>query len=262
MPKKKTVVKTTKQKLSPAERSQVAKDRWAKIRAAKVAQDKPDPVKEWVDEAVRDGLLNAKPDTPAPPIAEQEKKYNTLMETVPQIINAMLEADAKVPNQPPVAPPIEAPAPQLAPVKPPKQKRYTGPKEFSVALKAAENRLAKAITERAAAAGQLAALNAEIPSLLGIINALKGSQNAVTTVASLPMPYDFSAPYQPPVPLQAPVDPMDAIRAAMAQPPVSRAMGNAVQFGPDVVGSVESEEDDPDRFIVGPAAGEKGWIGG
>lgn len=266
------VAKAKKVKLSPAERSQIAKARWAKIKAAK-AVDKV--LTEYSVPAVIEGMkapgapdyivtnvsATFDEDTPAPPIVEQEKAA-ALMETVPVLINAMLEADAAVADLSPVAPPVPAPAPQLAPVRAPKQKRYTGPKEFSVALKAAEQRLAKAIVERAQAAGSLAALNAEIPSLLQIIQALKGSSNVS------PVPYDVSGSYsnagmfQAPSPpqFQTPLDPMDAIRAAMAAPPVSRAKGNAVELSPDVVGDLEGpdEDDDPDRYITGPLAGG-GW---
>ena len=249
--------KAKKQKLSPAERSQIARDRWAKIRKAKAAQDnKPDPVKEWVDEAVKDGLL-----TPVPPVVEQETiQTPSVLEASGMRVQVELDGGKTLA---PAAPPVPAPAPQLATAKAPKQKRYTGPKEFSVALKAAENRLAKAIVERAQAAGSLAALNAEIPSLLQIIQALKGSSNVPA------VPYDFSGSvpnatgFQNPIPpqFQPPVDPMDAIRAAMAAPPVSRAVGNAIQLPPDVVGELEGPDDDnPDKFITGPHAGG-GWLG-
>jgi hypothetical protein len=244
---------------------------------------------------------------PAPPVVEQEKETPTGRDEngVPSIVGlgdgTVLPNGEFIPTQPlsiPAAPSYSEqdkisvapssingtgatvtivdhpPAPQLAPVKAPKQKRYTGPKEFSVALKAAENRLAKAIVERAQAAGSLAALNAEIPSLLGIINALKGSGNYVSPV---PTPNfvanDFPGNYFPnalsggPNPaqqFQPALDPMDAIRAAMAAPPVSRAIGNAVQLPPDVVGTLEGpddDNDDPDKFLTGPYAGG-GFIGG
>lgn len=259
MPKKKSAVKPTKkQKLSPAERSQIAKDRWATIRAGRAAK-KDAPLVETVVGVTIENGKNPVIHTellPAPPIVEQEKAA-ALMETVPILINAMLEADAAVADLSPAAPPVSAPAPQLAPVKTPKPKRYTGPKEFSVALKAAENRLAKAIVERAQAAGQLAALNAEIPSLLGIINALKGSGSYATPAA-----YDFGgAAFQSPIPQYQGGLP-EALAAAQVAPPVSRAQGGAVQFSPEVLGELEGpDDDDPDRFIKGPNAGG-GWIGG
>jgi hypothetical protein len=272
-----------KDKLSKEERSQIAKDRWAKIKASK-AQDKPNPVKEWVGEAVSDGLLSATSDTPAPSGRDENG--------VPSIVGLgdgkVLPNGAFVPDQSdivlstsgvyrqnpdgsfteigkgidagqrlsPSAPIAPAPAPQLTPVAPKKQKRYTGPKEFSGALKAAEKRLAKARNERAEALGKYESLQKEIPYLLGIIKSLKGEQ-------LFPIPQSFVTPqaFQPPAPLQAPLDPMDAIRAAMAAPPVSRASGGAVQFSPDVVGSLEGPDDDnPDKFITGEHAGG-GWIG-
>jgi len=287
MPKnatRKSLAKEARKKLSKEERSQIAKDRWAKIKAAK-EQNKPDPVKEWVDEAVSDELLSATPDTPAPSGRDENG--------VPSIVGlgdgAITSNGAFVPDQSdivlstsgvyrqnpdgsfteikrgidagqglsPSAPIAPAPAPQLAPVRVPKPKRYTGPKEFSVALKAAENRLAKAINERAEAMGKLAGLNAEIPSLMQIIQALKGSGNPNIS----PIPYDFSGGVPNATAFQAPIDPQAALMAAMAAPPVSRASGGAVQFSPDVVGSLEGPDDDnPDKFITGEHAGG-GWIG-
>lgn len=242
-----------KQKLGPEQRSQIAKDRWAKIKAAK-AQDNPDPVKEWVDEAVSDGLLSATSDIPAPP-SVAEGLSGTPINTEPYYNQPFITPPVAEPVAP-VAPMVEVPAAQLTPVAPKKPKRYTGPKEFSGALKAAEKRLAKAINERAEAMGKLAGLNAEIPSLLQIIQALKGSNNLP------PTPFDFSGGVPNAQAFQAPIDPQAALMAAMAAPPVSRASGGAVQFSPDVVGSLEGPDDDnPDKFLEGPHAGG-GWIGG
>jgi hypothetical protein len=55
---------------------------------------------------------------------------------------------------------------------------------------------------------------------------------------------------------------LQAIQAAMAVPPVSRASGGTIQFSPEVVGGMEDENDDIDKFITGPAASGGGWIGG
>jgi len=240
------VKKPKKQKLGPAERSQIAKDRWAKImvkRAERRAKAEASQITVTPYPAIRLDLLDP---IPAPPTVEQEPVV-------------------QVPEPIPVAATVAAPAPQLAPVKVPKQKRYTGPKEFSVALKAAEIRLAKAINERAEAMGKLAGLNAEIPSLLQIINALKGPSNVS------PVPYDMSgsvpnaAMFQTPLAPQFEIhhNPLAAVQAAMTPPPVSRASGGAIQFAPDVLGSLEGpEDDDVDKFITGPAAGGSGWIGG
>ena len=243
-----------KEKLSKEERSQIAKDRWAKIRAARKQEDD----KTFALIHASGELESARADlsiVSAPPIVEQD--------TVQQVPESIPQFSSVAPIGP-VAPPVELPAPQLALVKAPKPKRYQGPKEFSVALKAAENRLAKAITERSDIGKELAILQAkqwylektEIPSLMGIINALKGSGNYAP-----PTPFDFSGGVPNAQAFQAPIDPQAALMAAMAAPPVSRASGGAVQFSPDVVGSLEGpDDDDPDRFITGPHAGG-GWIG-
>lgn len=255
MPRSKTekyMTRSTKKKLSPAERSQVAKDRWAKIREAK--ESKPDIVVTWPDSThPLDGLLSSAVAN-AP---EGEDRIDIVTEQGTVIASADIPTPTTF-NGFPVYPL----APQLAPVAPKRQKRYTGPKEFSVALKAAESRLAKAIVERAEASGKLAMLQAEIPSLLQIIAALKGQQTIPVA------PYDFSnAQGFPPfasagIPYQMPTLDLGAIQTAMAAPPASRAVGNAIQFSPDVVGSLEGPDDDnPDRFLEGPHAGG-GWIGG
>lgn len=258
MPKaKKVSVVATKTKLSPAERSQIAKDRWAKRRSEIVV--------EWPDAkqvAEMDVPAQPQPGNRPPPSPPDQPPY-------PQ---------NPTPEQPPVAPesvspsPIAlsasmprgklyyTPAPQLAPVAPKKQKRYTGPKEFSVALKAAESRLAKAIVERAEASGKLAMLQAEIPSLVQIINALKGQTNIpVATYDPNATATQFASTG---IPYQAPALDLGAIQTAMATPPISRAVGNAMQFSPDIVGNMEGQDDDdPDKFITGENAG-RGWIGG
>jgi hypothetical protein len=270
--KNRSSAKTKKEKLSPAERSQIARDRWAKIRKAKAQE--PPQIGKIVSEEVRPPFEIG--DTPAPPVVISGRFDSGAPSIVGLGDGTIAPNGAFVPDQPltPAPPPVDhpetlheyaerkyTPAPQLAPVAPKKPKRYTGPKEFSVALKAAEMRLAKAINERAEAMGKLAGLNAEIPSLLQIIQALKGSNNLP------PAPYDFSGSVPNAIAFQAPIaqpfDPQAAIMAAMAQPPVSRAKGNAVELSPDVVGSLEGPDDDnPDKYITGPAAGGSGWIGG
>lgn len=266
MPKAKNSAKETKQKLSKEERSQIAKDRWAKRRETVAMQDNPGPVKERVDEAVKDGIL-----TPAPidelldDSVAKSPEGSDRVDIVSEQGNVLASRENKSEqdDNTPSPLPVTVPAPQLTPAPPKKQKRYTGPKEFSVALKAAESRLAKAINERAEAMGKLAGLNAEIPSLLGIINALKGSQNPIPSIS-----YDFSGgvqnAFQAPIPqqFQQPMNLLQAIQNAQPAPPISRASGGTMQLGPDVVGSLEGPDDDdnPDKFITGPAAGNKGWI--
>jgi hypothetical protein len=284
----KATKKAPKQKLSPAERSQIAKDRWAKRRQsdldtsevridAAISQETPiikhldhDDLAKWVD-ATADA-------PPAAPYSPSNPNPNTAPnpQTPP---NMPPYPQNPTPEQPPVSPESKAGqeeaapipvAPQLTHVAPKKQKRYTGPKEFSTALKAAESRLGKAINERAEAMGKLAGLNVEIPSLIGIIQALKGAGSPPVVV-----PYDMTVstispntfPPMPigyqntPLPSYTPPN-LQAIQAAMAVPPVSRASGGAMQFGPEVLGSLEGPEDDIDQFITGPAAGGSGWIGG
>ena len=294
-----------KDKLSKEERSQIAKDRWAKIRKAKAAQEDISKLEPELSSLPPDERIKALKAEEAAIREDLAVDPDTLKSGrdengVPSIVGlgdgAITPNGAFIPNQSdivlstsgvyrqnpdgsfteigkgidtgqglsPSAPIAPAPAPQLALVKAPKPKRYQGPKEFSVALKAAENRLAKAITERSDIGKELAILQAkqwylektEIPSLMGIINALKGSGNYAP-----PTPFDFSGGVPNAQAFQAPIDPQAALMAAMAAPPVSRASGGAVQFSPDVVGSLEGpDDDDPDRFITGPHAGG-GWIG-
>jgi hypothetical protein len=122
----------------------------------------------------------------------------------------------------PEAPP--APAPES-----PKRRKKSKPlpKAFGSAHNYAEKRLAEAIKERTKAMYLVAELNAEIPSLVQIINALKNTQNAVT----LPeLPADLSQAL--PIPPQT------------AYPPrVSRAQGGAI--GVDL----SDANDDEDRFL-------------
>ena len=269
-----------KDKLSKEERSQIAKDRWAKIKAAK-AQNTPQVGKVVAEEVRPPFEIGDTPD----PSGRDENGVPSIVGLgdgaitpngafVPDQSDIMLSTSGVYRQNPdgsfteigkgidagqglsPSAPIAPAPAPQLTPVAPKKQKRYTGPKEFSGALKAAEKRLAKAINERAEAMGKLAGLNAEIPSLLQIIQALKGSNNLP------PAQYDFSGSVPNATAFQAPIDPQAALMAAMAAPPVSRAKGG-VQFSPDVIGSLEGPEDDEDQFLrdAGPATEGK-WIGG
>jgi hypothetical protein len=260
MPRTKNVTeKARKQKLSPAERSQAAKDRWAKRRNSVVAQNDANIVVALPESShPLDGLI-------ANAIANAPEGVDRI-DIVTTEGSVIASADVSQPQVTVAQLPAYAPqSPSAAPKKP---KRYTGPKEFSVALKAAENRLAKAITERGETAGRLAALNAEIPSLLGIINALKGPQNyAPPAPYNASVPYDLSlgmpnaAVFQAPMPhFQPPINPMEMIQNASAALPVSRASGGAIQFSPEVLGSLEGPEDDdnPDKYITGPLAGG-GW---
>lgn len=275
MPKKKntaakSTVKDAKLKLTPEQRSQVAKDRWAKRRSITLSTDDPNGVEKAVEfvnsdtpvvtvsteTPATDSSVIVTVDTLAPYVSVPDGTVldNPAMQELKEKYDALLGSmKANTPA-----------ASQLVSVKAPKQKKYTGPKEFSVALKTAENRLAKAILERAQAAGHLAALQAEIPSLLQIIAALKGPQNFVPGPPHDFVPTDFAGHYFPNALGAAPyVDPLAALQGAQPTPPVSRAQGGAMQFSPEMVGTLEGpEDDDEDRFITGHAAGGSGWIGG
>lgn len=252
MPKTKKTAKP-KQKLTPEQRSQVAKDRWAKRRTntepvIDVACPTPEQVAEMNKPAVIVGVDISSNGNEPPTVA-------------PIIVPAGAISPNEIPA--PIPGPL-LPMPQLAPVAPKKQKRYSGPKEFSVALRAAESRLAKAINERAEASAKLAYLQAEIPNLMQIIQALKGSSNPVQGLYGSPAPN--AAPFQPqsiPYETAIPYNPgQAALQAAGIPMPTSRAQGGAVQFGPEVVGEgLEGPEDDDDKFLSGPNAGG-GWIGG
>jgi len=275
MPKnKKVALVAKKQKLSPAERSQIAKDRWAKRRESASITPPPQPVSPEQPGNRPPPAAPNQPVIPQNPTPEQPPVAPESISPIPNEVKAieMGMQEVKRKDEELVRSISNAtPAPQLTPVAPKKQKRYTGPKEFSVALKAAESRLAKAIVERAEAAGKMAMLQAEIPSLVQIINALRGPQNYIPAQTPNFLANDFPGHYSPnalsgdPTPaVQFPpyVDPLAAIAGAAAAPPVSRASGGAVQFGPDVLGQLEGPEDeDEDRFLRGGGVATEGkWV--
>jgi len=106
---------------------------------------------------------------------------------------------------------------------------------FGVALSAAENRLARAIEERAAAANKLAMLNAEIPSLQRTIVALQSHQNPLPSVAAAPVDLSGISSWNP-LPSPPP-------------PPALRVQGGALNVN-------LGDEEDEDRFLhESPAAG-------
>jgi hypothetical protein len=163
-------------------------------------------------------------------IQEETMSMAELDETVEQVSEAMISS---------IQPVAENIAKQVALSEPPKQKRRRKPvpKAFGAAGSYAKKRLDEAIKERAEAMGRVAALNAEIPSLVQIIKALEGSQIVPVQdlTAQVPVPYDtpqlvMDAPYIPPgmrTP-QLPATPM--------------AMGGAVD-------TPELNEADEDQFL-------------
>lgn len=92
----------------------------------------------------------------------------------------------------------------VAPPQPLKRKTKPIPKAFKGASSYAEKRLAEAIRERAESMGRVAALNAEIPSLVQIIRALgmtpnmNGFQDFTAQIPNT-MPAYQQPQYQPPV---------------------------------------------------------------
>jgi hypothetical protein len=239
MPRHKAV---KKQKLSKEERSQIAKDRWAKRRKA---HDEPIQIGRVSEANKIQGIMDRTSEVSMPPPVDPGPKDPTVDASSGEFVPA-----------PP--PPVPIPAPQLVPVKAPKQKRIPVPREFLLALKTADKRLAEAIDEYEDCQRRIFYLKDAIPRLQRTVLALKSESNPDIPV-HFPAPFDFSASAQD---VQAPpvYNPLASIQAAMAAPPASRAQGGAIQFGPDIVGELESEADDPDKYITGPAASEKGWI--
>ena len=129
----------------------------------------------------------------------------------------------------------QAPAPATKlrrPVRP-----APAPKTFRDAHSYAEKRLAAALKERAQAMNKLAMLNAEIPSLIQIINALKGQQS-------------------PQTPALGTVEIPGALAASPASPLVVRI--GRVQGGAGIpgIGDPVDLNDDEDRFLrESPVAG-------
>lgn len=217
-----------KQKLTPAERSQVAKDRWAKRRANRVS--------------VVETVLSTMVPIYTPNIATSP--VVSIQQEMP-----IDEAKQQFNVTPPVAP------------KKPKTKKVPVPKEFLLALKTADQLLAKALEEYEHCEERITYLRKAIPRLQRTVQSLRSESNPdaqPNTVAS----YDFSGPLTAQTfssPLSQPFTPapnLAAIQAAMAQPPVSRAVGNAMQFTPADTGTMEGPDDDDneDKFLTGPMA--------
>jgi hypothetical protein len=138
------------------------------------------------------------------------------------------------------------------------KKVVSGPREFSTALRTAEVRLAKAITERATAAARYAVLSAEIPSLQRLILAL---QNPLGMVSEYGTPGVMLAPtleqivgdqpilYQNPLPRRTPEPGMPQVPVPQELHPAN-TMGRA---GGGAIGGMELAEEDEDQFLKDPA---------
>jgi hypothetical protein len=82
------------------------------------------------------------------------------------------------------------------------------PKAFKGASSYAEKRLAEAIKQRAEYMGRVAALNAEIPSLVSVIRALGGNPMIEpASMQSYPLADGSTYPVMAPVPMQPGADP-------------------------------------------------------
>ena len=151
-------------------------------------------------------------------------------------------------------------APEPEPPKPAKRKLRPMPQQFKGASGYAEKRLAAAIKERAEAMGRVAALNAEIPSLVTVINALKSTQSLpMVQMQDFMMP-SYTQPTQMPY-AQPQFTPMPQVQpdvVRMPQMPTSPIPGAPVASG-GAMGLDFVENDDPDQFLKGEGAGGR-WI--
>jgi hypothetical protein len=212
------------QKLSKEERSAIAKaaaaKRWSK-------KDVPiDEMKDLPKDAIITGItiLNGKPVTvDIEAISDQagnaftlanglhDPKVTTTIITVPPSITASV-------SEPIIALPY--------PPKPAPKRKKPMAKEFGKAHSYAEKRLTEAIKERHELNGRLAAVNAEIPSLVQIIRALGGTVDPqYNQIPSYPMqngnPYQFPTPAYNTAPMpqamapQMPQMPPDGIDPAL-----------------------------------------------
>lgn len=234
-----------KQKLSKAERSAIAREaqkkRWAKVRVEK--ETPPHVTKEWTENydpvcvpecpaCEANGENAVAPGLSGEPI--NQEPYRPEPSSAPISVNGVAETinAASIPQIKPMGEPLDAPAMQQ---KHPRQKRKPMPKEFGKAHGYAEKRLAEAIKERAECMGKLAMLEAEIPSLVQIINALGGK--AVVPVGPISNNYPVPAYVQPQAVQQA-------IRTPQL-PSMPGAHGGAVDFGQQQGG--EDQFLDPDK---------------
>lgn len=267
MPKtKKVVLKAKKQKLTPEQRSQIAIDRWAKRRGVVAPQEAVMGVDTSIDnENPVVTIIPVAPQLEQPPAAlESSAPADDLLDAVDRgskLARVVLTTTHQLTLD---DLPLKS-ASHLTSAAPKKQKRVPVPKEFSVALKIADQLLAKAIEEYEDCQQRITYLSGAIPRLQRTVFALRNESNP-DAPARPPAAYDFSGgvpnaqAFQSPLQQQFP-NPLAALQAAQPAPPVSRAQGGAIQFSPDVVGELEGPDDDnPDRFITGPHAGT-GWIG-
>lgn len=145
--------------------------------------------------------------------------------------------------EPPPPPPVEV-------AKPVKRKARPMPKAFKGASSYAEKRLAEAIKERAEAMGKVAALNAEIPSLVQIIRAL-GSSNV--PIPQMTMPVDMGMQTMPVMPIQMPGSEIANLRMPQL-PHMPMAQGGAIS------GADFANDPPEDAFLGGNSLPGGSWV--
>lgn len=245
--------------------SEAAKARWAEVRRKKAESEKPkvDPVVAAEETGIHAEDAGLEP-TVWPTYGGIERSMpmldpNTNPPAVP------FQAVPRTLPIPVVAPIYIPPPPTLTPVHPeppkPVQKRKNPiPKAFKGASSYADKRLAEAIKERAECMGRVAALNAEIPSLVAIIRALgmtpnmNGYQDFTAQIPPMngypdPVANPYAAPVYQPISQQPQVEippppnidpalyatnnnPVPGLAPAIANAPVitNKALGGAMDL--------------------------------
>jgi hypothetical protein len=205
-------------KLTPEERSKIAKAAAAKRWARKGKEETIDALKkadtEWLNNQI-DNLpkvtTTITPNTGEGTVINLEHPNHCPACAMGQILekgegtHVLLTVEHPTLADP--VPTIPTPPPQPTAAPQPQRKRSSKPmpKAFKGASSYAEKRLAEAIKERAEFMGRVAALNAEIPSLVQVIRALGTSTILPEALQSYPMQMPN---YGPQVQKNYPVDPM------------------------------------------------------
>ena len=135
---------------------------------------------------------------------------------------------------------------QSSKARPTVKRRARVPKEFGAAHSYAEKRLAEAIRERAESAGRVAALNAEIPSLVQIIKALKSTEISINPQAFQTVDPSINYPSVGMNPMTVPQ------QSVVIVPPVPVAHGGAIG------GDFGSEKELPEDYFLRGGDGSSG----
>jgi hypothetical protein len=208
-------------KLSPEQRSAIAKaaaaKRWGKTKE-KVPLVDPE-IKKSIDR-ISEGIENSIDDV---------LRENGLHKDYPSLISGPTM------NVPFIYKEETKPTPEPLPSSPPaprKPRPKPVPKAFKGASSYAEKRLAEAIRERSEYMGRVAALNAEIPSLVQVIRALGSSAIPTEAMQAYPPAYpmqSFNTPMQDftdPARMNQPYYPTPAIEQNPIDPALYRTNSN------------------------------------